>query len=301
MQLDPSDLDAASRHLMPESALPLIRFMAHQSLGAQAVEAPAEVWRQATGLGWIDVQTGARTALGTLISDSCREYMFWKERGGALPFKDSLPHLALATFQGKYVAEIGAGMGANLMSLSGTAERLCGVEPVAAYVQLGRILRAREGIEDVEIRPGGAEALPFEDGELDLVLCVTAHQYFDLHTALPEIARVTRPGGELIILGGTLGQYAADFGLQVLRSGGRRMREYVMTLVNTLGYQAVGRRLLLSRGAFSTSRPIYPSVGFMTRHLEAAGFETLAEPQRAAGEHCFYVRRRKTGRRLRDG
>jgi SAM-dependent methyltransferase len=295
IELDPSDLDAARRHLTPDSALPLIRFMAHQSLGAQAVEAPAEIGRQATDLGWVDARTGARTTLGTLISDSCREYLFWKERDGALPFEDALPHLARATFEGKYVAEIGAGMGANLMSLSGTAGRLCGVEPVAAYVQLGRIFREREGIEDVEIRLGGAEDLPFEDGELDLVLCVTAHQYFDLNAALQEIARVIRPGGELIILGGTLGQYAADVGLRVVRSGGRRSREYVITLVNTLGYQALGRRLLPSRGAFSTSRPIYPSVGFMTRHLQAAGFETLAPPQRAAGERCFYLRRRKTG------
>lgn len=295
MQLDRSDLDAARQHLTPDSALPLIRFMADQSLGAQAEVAPAEIRQQAADLGWVDARTGVRTTLGILISDSCREYLFWKERHGALPFENSLPHLARSTFRGKYVAEIGAGMGANLMSLSGTAGRLCGVEPVAAYAQLGQILRAREGIEGVEIWPGGAEDLPFEDGELDLVLCVTAHQYFDLHAALPEIARVTRPGGELIILGATLGQYAAGAGARVLRSGGRRSKYYLMTLINTLGYQAFGRRLLPSREAFSTSRPIYPSTGFMTRHLEAAGFETIAPPQPAAGEQCFYLRRRETG------
>lgn len=293
MKLDPPDLENARAALMPEQALPLIRFMAHLSLAEQEAEVPADIARQAADLGWTDPQTGARTTLGVLVSDSCREYLFWRERDRALPFEGALPHLARARFQGKYVVEIGAGMGVNLMSLAGTARHLCGVEPVEAYAQMGRIFRAREGIGDIEIRPGGAEALPFGDGALDLVLCVSAHQYFDIHKALPEIARVIRPGGELIILGATLGQYAGGFGMNVLRSGGRQAKHYAMTMINTVGYQAFGRRILPNRGGFSTARPIYPSAAFMTRGLHAAGFETIAPPQRAAGECCFYLRRRE--------
>ncbi len=293
MELSASDYAAARAHLLGEDATVLIRFMAHQSVGSKDAEFSDTVAELAQNLGWIDPDTGLRTTLGILISDSCREYLFWKERDQRLPFEDALPHLVRTTFQGKYIAEIGAGMGVNLMSLAGTADQLCGVEPVVAYAQMGQIFRDREGTTDIDIKTGGAEDLPFADQELDLVLCVSAHQYFDIHPALAEIARVTKPGGELIIIGNTLGHYSWDFGKQVIRSRGRGLKSYVMTLVNTLSYQLLGRRVLVNRSGFSTARPIYPAAAAMTRWLHATGFETLVAPQRAENETCFYVRRKE--------
>jgi SAM-dependent methyltransferase len=292
MRLEAGAYDAAHAHLTGADALPLIRFMASQSVALPDTSGAQEAKAIACDLGWFDAHSGRPTIIGTLISDSCREYLFWLERERALPFEGALPHLERDTFAGKSVTEIGAGMGANLMSLSGTAKSLRGIEPIEVYAQMGCIFRAREGLPDFDVHIGGAEAIPLPDGSQELVLCVTAHQYFDIHKALPELARILRPGGALIVIGGTLGGYAAVQGRNVLRSGGRGAKAYAVTLFNTLAYQATGQRALPNRGVFSTSRPIYPTTRAMTRWLQATGFDTLAPPQPAAGEYCFYVRRR---------
>lgn len=291
MKLDPETLSTARQILIPESGADLIRFMANKSLHRPDSESPPEVIEQAINLGWITPKNAQFTDAGLLIGDSCREYLFWKERDQNLPFEDALPFLTRANFEGKYIIEIGAGMGANLMSLNGTAGRLCGVDPIEAYVQLGSLFREREGIKEVQIMLGGAENLPLPDDEADLTLCVSAHQYFDIHKALPELARITRPGGEVIILGATLGQYAKNSGRAVLRNRGAGLKEYAITMINTLSYQLMGQRILKPRSGFSTSRPIYPSKGFMTRQLAAVGLEPIAPAQHAAGECCFYLRR----------
>src|SRR5690606_31466489 len=119
-------------------------------------------------------------------------------------------------FHGKTVLEIGSGMGANLMSLNTMAGSVSGVEPVMAYTQLGRIFCEREGLPEPAVRTGTGEAIPYDDASFDMLLCVSAHQYFDIRRALDEMVRVLRPGGELIIIGGVLGKYIPEFVRQVL-------------------------------------------------------------------------------------
>ena len=292
MKLDQKQFEDARDQFLGQQSEELIGFMADQSLQDADKEYPEDIRQCARDLGWIDPDTGKRTVLGVMISDSCREYRFWANRAKRLPFEDALPHLSRATFVGKYVVEIGAGMGANLMSLSGTARKLCGVEPVEAYVQIGQILREREGIADVDIRAGRASNLPFRDGEVDLVLCVSAHQYFDLAKAMPEIARVVRPGGELIVIGNTLGGFVSRVGRRLIRRRGGGLKHFAMTVANTLGYQAFGRRLLANRSAFTTARPIYPTSSAMLRWMGQAGFSVKVAPQPANREACFYMRRK---------
>jgi SAM-dependent methyltransferase len=49
----------------------------------------------------------------------------------------------------------------------------------------------------VRAAQGSAESLPLPDQSVDAVLCGQAMHWFDLGRALPEIARVLRPGGAL--------------------------------------------------------------------------------------------------------
>lgn len=288
MKLDPQQLEAARKHLLSENSDPLIQFMAGQSVSLKDSEFTENAERIAYDLGWITSDSSQRTTLGIFVSDSCREYLFWQGRNNELPFEEILPHLPADIFKGKYIAEIGAGMGANMMSLAPQAERLCGVEPVEAYAQLGNIFSERENLLSMEMRIGGAEALPFEDNTLDLVLCVSAHQYFDIIPAFNEIARVLKSGGELIITGGTFSSYADKRKKHAL-GGPENPKAVVITLINTLGYMALGRRIVPNRGPFSTSRPIYPTCTSMIRWMRQAGFKQAKPPIQMGPEYCFYA------------
>jgi ubiquinone/menaquinone biosynthesis C-methylase UbiE len=93
------------------------------------------------------------------------------------------------------VVEIGAGTGLNLRHYPPGLEALVLVEPDPA---MRRKLARRAGSR-AQIVAAGAERLPFGDGSVDtvvvtFVLCTVD----DPGQALREIARVLRPGGELL-------------------------------------------------------------------------------------------------------
>jgi ubiquinone/menaquinone biosynthesis C-methylase UbiE len=63
-----------------------------------------------------------------------------------------------------------------------------------------RILETARSRVDAELRQGNLEALPFADGEFDLVLCSQVIEHvLDPPAAVAELARVLRPDGTLVI------------------------------------------------------------------------------------------------------
>lgn len=97
---------------------------------------------------------------------------------------------------GRGLLDLGAGTGkltAALPARPGAA--VTAVEPDLAM--LGE-LRARFPAADA--RAGSAESIPLPDGRVDAVLVGQAWHWFDPDRALPEIARVLRPGGVLAAL-----------------------------------------------------------------------------------------------------
>jgi ubiquinone/menaquinone biosynthesis C-methylase UbiE len=289
----PVEADRLAAYLGGEQGSDLVDFMVRKLFGGAEKASDPQVRALAAELGWIDPETGSFTQNGWFAADSCREYRFWEERGGRLPFEDADHGPQREEFAGRAVLEVGCGMGANLMSLHGTAGALLGVEPVETYRQLGAALREKEGRGGIEVRDGSGEAIPAPDASQDIVLLVSAHQYMEIGAALREMARVLRPGGELIVIGGTIDSFGGVAkGLRLALGGSLpEAKEHLRTVVNTLGYMAFERRILVRKSAWSTAHPVYPRAGFMVRKLVDAGLKPVGSPLPIPPETCFRARK----------
>lgn len=94
--------------------------------------------------------------------------------------------------------------------------------------------------EGLDVRPGLAEKLPFENNSFDRVLCSVVVPYTDERRAVSEWARVIKPGGRVLASYHGVG-YALH---QILRTKNFRGRFYgIRTLLNTYCYWTTGRRL----------------------------------------------------------
>lgn len=290
MRFDNTQIEHIRAALLDPGADELIRYMQAHGLSQDTSGFGAGVVQEAHDLGWIASPSGTLTALGICAADSCREYQFWIERDRALPFAGAAPYLTAEKFRGRAALEIGSGMGANLMSFACEGAHVMGVEPVEAYAQIGAIFCEREGLSFPDVRQGSAEKLPFDDEEIDLILCVSAHQYFDIRPALTEMVRVLRPGGEVIIIGGTLGAYIPGFFFREVLARPSAIKAYVITILNTLSYTTFGRRIIPGRHGFTTTRPIYPTRAAMMRLLRQAGLYEQNPPSWVGSESCFHTR-----------
>lgn len=114
------------------------------------------------------------------------------ERAGVGEHRDRL----LAGLTGR-VVEVGAGPGLNFAHYPAAVTEVVAVEP-EAYLRARAAEAAAGSPVPVRILDGSAEALPLGDASCDaavcsLVLCSVPSQA----TALAEVRRVLRPGGEL--------------------------------------------------------------------------------------------------------
>ena len=90
------------------------------------------------------------------------------------------------------VADVGAGTGKLPRQMRARGHDVVAVEPVSEMrVQLART------VPDVTVLAGTAEAIPLPGGSVDAVLLAQAWHWVDPERALPEVARVLRPGGWL--------------------------------------------------------------------------------------------------------
>ena len=90
------------------------------------------------------------------------------------------------------VLDLGAGTGKLTRVLLGVFDRVSAVEPLDGM----RALIPPEA----KVLVGTAEAIPLDDESLDGIFCGESFHWFDWPRALPEIARVLRPGGALTML-----------------------------------------------------------------------------------------------------
>ena len=93
---------------------------------------------------------------------------------------------------GVRVADVGAGTGKLTATLVSLGAEVTAVEPDPQM-----LAELRQTMPAVRSVPGSAEEIPLPDASLDAVLAGQAMHWFDMDRALPEIARVLRPGGVL--------------------------------------------------------------------------------------------------------
>lgn len=244
----------------------------------------------ARDLGWITPDLSHLTPEGSAVSDSCREYVLWRRRDRALPFLGCSADLTEDDFRGRRILELGSGSGINLLSLGAIGKSLVGLEPVPLYRHMCEIFAEREGMPPPAMINGSAEDIPVADASVDIVLCVTAHQYFDLKRAMAEICRVLKPGGEMIIVGATLMSYWQHQFITAFHSIAE-FKAYSITSINSISYYFSSRRLFPPRGSSTTSRPVYLPAGKMRRL--ARNVQLFQEkPVFAVGvDSCFRARR----------
>jgi SAM-dependent methyltransferase len=103
--------------------------------------------------------------------------------------------LEFGDYAGTSVAEIGCGMGEGLNFLS----RIVDAQMIGLDLSPMAVRRANATLSrgtQLHFVEGDAENLPFEDGELDVVINIeSSHTYPDLGRFFAEVHRVLKPGG----------------------------------------------------------------------------------------------------------
>ena len=93
------------------------------------------------------------------------------------------------------VLELGAGTGKLTEQLVALGHDVHATEPDVAMIE---VLRRR--LPGVRTSVTGAEDIPAPDRSYDVVVAAQAFHWFDHERALPEIARVLKPGGHLAVV-----------------------------------------------------------------------------------------------------
>jgi ubiquinone/menaquinone biosynthesis C-methylase UbiE/predicted transcriptional regulator len=154
------------------------------------------------------------------------------------------------------IADLGAGEGTLSQLLAQRAVKVIAVDQSEKMVQYGADLAVKHGIGNLEYRQGDLEALPIEDGSVDLALFSQAlHHAHHPERAVAEAARILRPGGRIVIL-------------DLMRHTFEQARELYADV--WLGFTEVELQRLLASAGF---RNVQTSV--VHKEQEAPHFETL--------------------------
>jgi ubiquinone/menaquinone biosynthesis C-methylase UbiE len=93
------------------------------------------------------------------------------------------------------VLELGAGTGKLTRVIASLGHDVHATDPDPAMLQI--LERKVPGVRTAE---ASAEDIPLGDASVDAVIAAQAFHWFDLDRALPEIARVLKPGGHLCLV-----------------------------------------------------------------------------------------------------
>ncbi|MEV5569579.1 class I SAM-dependent methyltransferase [Spirillospora sp. NPDC052269] len=105
----------------------------------------------------------------------------------------------IAPWAGRTVLDLGCGTGFHLPRFAAEASRVVGVEPHAGLAAAAR--RRVQGLQNVAVRVGAAQALPLPDASIDVVHVRWAYFFGPgCEPGLAELERVVRRGGTIFIV-----------------------------------------------------------------------------------------------------
>jgi ubiquinone/menaquinone biosynthesis C-methylase UbiE len=101
----------------------------------------------------------------------------------------------LAGGEARVVLELGAGTGKLTRELVDQGHAVFATDPDEAMLAV-----LRERVPEVSAKVATAEEIPANDRSVDVVVVAQAFHWFDHGAALPEIARVLKPGGHVALV-----------------------------------------------------------------------------------------------------
>lgn len=191
------------------------------------------------------------------------------------------PLAAAALHEGETVLDLGSGAGFDAFLAAaavGPSGRVIGVDMTDEMLAKARANAERANIGNVEFRKGYIEALPVEDGIVDLVMsnCVI-NLVPDKAAVYREIARVLRPGGRMIISDIVLNAplppaIANDVAALTGCIAGAELREPYLSKIAAAGLGEI--EILSDRGFGAMALTMVPEP--MLRQAEAEGIDVAA-------------------------
>ena len=99
----------------------------------------------------------------------------------------------------EHALDAGTGTGALALALAPLVRQVVGVDLVPELLEEAR--RQSSDVSNVAFLEGDVTRLPFADGSFDLATCArTLHHVPRPELAVAELARVTRPGGQILVV-----------------------------------------------------------------------------------------------------
>ncbi|HYP39540.1 MAG TPA: class I SAM-dependent methyltransferase [Chloroflexia bacterium] len=139
------------------------------------------------------------------------ELSFWSSRFGALLFDN------LELRKGMNILDVGCGTGFplfHLVHLHGSSCRVTGIDVWAEGLERAQLKLETYGLPNVWIVRADAAAMPFAEGEFDLiVLNLIVNNLADPATALAECFRVAKPGARIALTSNLVGHMHTFYGI----------------------------------------------------------------------------------------
>ena len=180
----------------------------------------------------------------------------------------------------KTALDIGCGEGRFCRMLKAQGVDATGIDPTTNL-----LASARERDPDGRYLEGKAEALPFDDGAFDLVVSyLSLIDIPDIRAAIPEMARVLKPGGTLLIANlNSFSSACADDGW-VKNANGERLHYRIDNYLgeHSLWIEYRGIRILNHHRPLSTYMRLLLDQGLQLVHFAEPEPAVSAPPSRAA-------------------